>query len=378
MADSEDKAAQRERYRRMLQRHARSHDEERALRAHSKARKAGRRGQTRARPEDWDEEEAGSERIQRAPQARLEAARRELPPSPLELPADARPARVLEVHRGRLALRALDGARERLDVAPLAGAVVGDELWWQGAGPAARALALAPRRTWLARGEEHGEDVLAANVDVGLIVVALRRPGVRPGLVRRVALALAAGGVEALVVVNKLDLLAPEERARLPAEIAGWDLAPLELRCVSAATGEGLDALRERIAGRAAVAVGHSGVGKSSLVNALCPTADLATASGRAHDGKGRHTTSASSTWELADGTRLIDTPGVRAFATTAPSRAELERLFPDVAALAAGCRFADCAHAGEPGCTVAAALVRGDLAEARWRTWCELARESG
>ncbi|HVS19893.1 MAG TPA: ribosome small subunit-dependent GTPase A [Planctomycetota bacterium] len=377
MADSEDKAAQRERYRRMEAKHVRSHEEERVLRTHSKARKAARRPRSRTRPQAWDEEDAGFERIERAAQARLEGSRRELPPSPLELPADARRARVLEVHRARVVLRALDGARERLDAAPPAGVVVGDELWISGEGPAARVIHLAARRTWLARGAEHGEDVLAANVDVGLIVVALRRPGMRVGLVRRVALALAAGGIESLVVANKLDLLSDVERAQLDSEREGWDLAPLEVCCVSAATGEGLHDLRGRIAGRVAVAVGHSGVGKSSLVNALCPAAGLTIGPGREFDGKGRHTTSASSTWELADGTWLVDTPGVRAFATTSPSRAELGRLFPDVAALAECCRFADCGHAGEPGCAVGEALERGLLEARRWRAWRELAEES-
>lgn len=378
MADSEDKAAQRERYRRMLDKHGRTHDEERSLRAHSKARKAGRRERTRARAGEWDEEDAGFERIERAARARLDGARSGPPLSPLELPADARSARVLEVHRGRMVLRALEGDRERLDVPPLPGAVVGDELWFQGRAPAARALALAPRRTWLARGAEHGEDVLAANVDIGLVVVALRRPGVRTGLVRRVALSLAAGGVETLVVANKLDLLTAEERAGLEREREGWGLAPLEVRCVSASTGEGLAELRARIAGRVAVAVGHSGVGKSSLVNALCPDARLATRAGRAFDDKGRHTTSASSTWELDDGTRLIDTPGVRAFATTRPSRAELAGLFPDVALLARGCRFLDCGHGTEPGCAVAAALARGELDPARWGAWIDLTEGAG
>lgn len=375
MADSEDKAAQRERYRRMQAKHGRTHEEERALRAHAKARKAGRRERTRARPGDWDEDDAGVERIARAERASIAERRRELPASPLELPADARPARVLEVHRTRLALRALDGARERQDVRPTEGAVVGDELWFQGAGPTARALALAPRRTWLARGAQHGrDDVLAANVDVGLIVVALREPGVRPGLVRRVALALAAGGVQALLVANKLDILSPAERAGLAAERRGWDLAGIETVCVSAVSGEGLDDLRARLAGRVVVAVGHSGVGKSSLVNALHPLADLAVGAGREHDGKGRHTTSSSSTWEGPDGTILIDTPGVREFATTALSRAELAGLFPEVDALARRCRFRDCGHGSDAGCAVQAALQSGEFDARRWRDYLALA----
>lgn len=379
MADSEEKAAQRERYRRMQARHVRTHDEERALRAHSKARKAARPDRSRARPGEWDEDDAGVERIARAQRARLEFQRHELPLSPLELPADARTARVLEVHRSRLALRALDGERERLDVRPFPGAVVGDELWFQGQGETARAIGLAPRRTWLARGGGDGrDDVLAANVDVGLIVVALREPGVRPGLVQRVALALAAGGVEALLVANKLDLLTGAERAALDEERRGWKLPGLDVLCVSTVTGEGLEELRERLSGRVAVAVGHSGVGKSSLVNALHPGADLATGSGRERDGKGRHTTSSSSTWEGPAGTILIDTPGVREFATTAPSRAALAELFPEVVACTERCRFRDCRHAGDAGCAVRAALDAGELDGRRWRDFVALAGEDG
>jgi ribosome biogenesis GTPase len=124
--------------------------------------------------------------------------------------------------------------------------------------------------------------------------------------------------------------------------------------------------------------VGHSGVGKSSLVNALHPGADLAVGPGRERDGKGRHTTSSSSTWEGPDGTILIDTPGVREFATTALSRAGLAEQFPDVVELASRCRFRDCGHGGDAGCAVQAALESGELESRRWRDYLALRDEDG
>ena len=232
-------------------------------------------------------------------------------------------------------------------------------------------VSVSPRRSELARvdpDDPRRARVLAANVDVVVLVLAADRA--RTGLVDRLLAALAGSGAELAVCVNKQDLAHDQEalqRALAPHRDAG-----LAVVFASAVRGDGIDELRALLRGRAAAFVGHSGVGKSTLLNRLDPRNDRATGAVRDRDGRGRHTTSASSLTVLADGTRLIDTPGVRAFGLP-EGRDDASAAFPDVHDLAQGCRFRDCAHRHEPGCAVRAAAEHGALDPARYRAFLRL-----
>jgi ribosome biogenesis GTPase len=225
-------------------------------------------------------------------------------------------------------------------------------------------LAVLPRRTQLAklRAGGRGElQVVAANVDRLAIVTAVAEPPFRSGLVDRFVLAAYAGGLEPLLVVNKIDLLAG---AALPDEIAAYGEI-LPLFPVSARSGAGIAELRAALRGARTVLAGHSGVGKSSLMNALEPELRLATDELARH-GRGRHTTARSVWIRLAPGSIAIDTPGVREIASGPVGRELVERVYPDVERFAQHCRFRDCAHAAEPGCAVRAAVERGELRASR------------
>lgn len=245
------------------------------------------------------------------------------------------------------------------------GLAVGDEVAVETPAPEVwRVVARGERRSVLLRGDPSApgrERVLAANVDVGVIVVAAGGDRLRTGFVDRVWIALARGGVRALLALNKTDLCDDGAEARRALESARTTYAGagLEVLAVSALSGLGLDDLVRAIRGSTAVFVGQSGVGKSSLLNALDPGGARAVKGVRAGNGKGRHTTSASTLRELGGGTRVIDTPGVRAFALGCVDPGEVLVAFPDLARHGPDCAFTDCLHAGERGCAVARAAGR-------------------
>lgn len=215
-------------------------------------------------------------------------------------------------------------------------------------------LGLVPRRTQLLRRSPGGGiHVVAANLDL-LAVVAAVDPPARAGLVDRAAVAARAGGIEPILVLNKIDLPSGNDVLReAEARVAG----EFPVLAVSARSGAGLEALAACIArhGRAAF-VGSSGVGKSSLMNQLAGI-DLATRTLSQATGGGRHTTSVSTLHRLPTGGELVDTPGVREFGLVDVTPEDLARFFPGFCVVTDACRFRDCRHAEEPGCAIRAAV---------------------
>ncbi len=300
--------------------------------------------------------------------------------------APTTPALVLALARGAADVLA-EGVLVRADLdGPLAATqqtslAVGDRVRLRArAGAAPLVVAVEPRRTTLARPDPANparERVLAANVDVAVLVLAALEPKLRPALIDRLLVATARGGVEPAVCVNKLDLVTGErertaiERALLPYREIG-----IAVHVVSAATGAGIDPLRAALAGRTCVLVGHSGVGKSSLLNRLDPQGARRVGAVRASDGKGRHTTTGSTLVELPDGTRIIDTPGIRELGLGRLDAPALRRAFPELDEPATRCRFSDCAHTREPACAVRAAVEAGTIARTRYEAYLRLLEE--
>jgi ribosome biogenesis GTPase / thiamine phosphate phosphatase len=223
-----------------------------------------------------------------------------------------------------------------------------------------------PRRTQLARLRSFGRprpQVIAANVDRLAIVTSVASPPFRSGAVDRFLLAAHAGGLESILVVNKLDLLG--EHAELDEEIRAYE-GIVPSFAVSAAQGTGLSELRAALEHGVTVFAGHSGVGKSSLLNELEPELRLETGEISAKWDRGRHTTSRATYLRLANGAVVIDTPGVREIGTGPIDPDSLGAVYPDIALLAAGCRFRDCRHRAEPDCAVRRAVEEKRLRAAR------------
>ena len=301
--------------------------------------------------------------------------------------ATAVPARILSMHREAYGLATAEGERTgqlsgrlRHDAKSEADLpAVGD--WVAARLPpgegAAAILAVLPRRTRLARkvpGAETAEQVVAANVDVVLVVAGLDHD-YNPRRLERALVLAKGGGAEPVIVLNKADLLSPADLAARVAETHA--VAPgVTVVAVSAATGEGLGALAPSLRpGRTAALIGSSGVGKSTLVNRLLGEERQPTFPVREHDARGRHTTTRRELLRLPGGALLIDTPGLRELQLWAAPDA-LEGAFSEVDALAASCRFTDCKHDGEPGCAVAEAAALGVLDAGRLASYHKLQKE--
>lgn len=216
-------------------------------------------------------------------------------------------------------------------------------------------------------GRQAPVQVIAANLDLILVVAALTDPPFRAGLVDRFFVAAAAQGIEAGLVLNKVDL--PGDRG----VAQPWRRAGHTVFETSAETGEGVDALRDTMAHQITLLVGHSGVGKSSLLNAIDPALRLGVGRVAAHHGRGRHTTTRVSLLELHVGGYVVDTPGIRELALAEVSPAELARLYPGFGELPHHCRFSNCRHRDEPDCAVRAATEAGELDPERRDTYLRI-----
>jgi len=235
---------------------------------------------------------------------------------------------------------------------------------------------VAPRRSRLVRARVAGKDqragkteaqVVAANVDRLIVVASLDEPPFRAGLVDRYVVAARSEGLEPIVCLNKVDL--PGERAvAAPYRACGLDVIE-----TSTVTGEGVEELARRMGDGISLLVGHSGVGKSSLLNAVSPDLDLETGEVTDYHGRGRHTTTRTTLLRLDRGGWVVDSPGTREFGLHGVEPAWAARLFPGFEGLADACRYGDCLHRDEPDCAVVAALQEGALDDERYLGYLRL-----
>ena len=235
---------------------------------------------------------------------------------------------------------------------------------------------ILPRRSRLARrnpGGAHGERIIAANVDQVLVVFAAANPEPHPRMLDRFLVIAEANGLAARVVINKVELVG---EAVVRARFADYERAGYPVHYTSVKQQIGLEPLRATVQGRSSALSGPSGVGKSSLMNALFPGLDLRTQEISESVNKGRHTTVGAYLHPIPDGGYLVDTPGLREGGMWGREPEQLDACWPEFRPLLEGCRFADCTHSVEPECAVRAAVEEGRVSRERYESYVKLREE--
>ncbi len=256
--------------------------------------------------------------------------------------------------------------------ANLASLVTGDQVVFQTTDDAGIVIACEPRRNVLERPDSRGVvKAMAANIDQLVIVTALE-PALQPELLDRYLVATEVAGIPPLIVINKIDLLQDSEVSRSFLASIKNLYEVIGYAVVEATTREagGLDALSEHLIDKSSVFIGQSGVGKSSLVQALLPNEQVRVGHLHQQTRLGRHTTSTARFYAYAQGGSIIDSPGIRDFGLEQISRTDVEQGFIDIRKFSDNCRFRDCRHRQEPGCAVADAVQKGKLSRRRLKSF--------
>ena len=215
--------------------------------------------------------------------------------------------------------------------------------------------------------------ILAANIDLALLVVTIARPDTSTTFIDRFLASAEAYRVPVCIAFNKTDDLNEEEQATLDYWEQIYSSIGYPCHRISALRGEGTDALAAQLKGRTTLLAGHSGVGKSTLLNLLIPDAHARTAHISDAHGTGMHTTTFSELFELPEGGALIDIPGIKGFGTFNMEPEEVAHYFRDIFAISADCRFNNCTHTHEPGCAVLATLENHELAPSRYASYLSM-----
>lgn len=256
---------------------------------------------------------------------------------------------------------------------------VGDEVWLEPENDAedtAMITEIYERRNYITRqspSHKMHHHIIAANVDQSLMFATLRDPRTSQGFIDRFLVTCEAYHVPAIIVFNKADLYRKKEDDKYAELHAVYTDIGYKVLRISVEKNEGLEDAKQLLLGKTTLMSGHSGVGKSSFINRLFPHLHLKTQDVSGWSGKGMHTTTFAEMFDLVDGGRLIDTPGMREFGIVDISRQELSHYFPEMRDRLNDCQFNNCLHLNEPGCAIKKALAEGLIHEERYFSYLNI-----
>ena len=218
---------------------------------------------------------------------------------------------------------------------------------------------------------KHQHHIVAANLDQSLPIATLREPRTSQGFIDRFLVACEMYHVAAVIVFNKSDLYKAKDMEKYEEWKAMYEAIGYKVILVSAEKNEGLEQFGQVLKDKTTLLSGHSGVGKSSLLNTMFPGMNRKTQDVSGWSGKGQHTTTFAEMFDLSFGGRIIDTPGMREFGLVDISKAELSHYFPEMRDRLNDCQFNNCLHMNEPGCAIKEAVVNGVIHEDRYISYC-------
>jgi ribosome biogenesis GTPase / thiamine phosphate phosphatase len=216
----------------------------------------------------------------------------------------------------------------------------------------------------------HQKHIVAANMDLALLVATIKEPRTSNGFIDRFLITAEAYHIPAVIVFNKADLLKGKYEEEWLERKAIYEDIGYPTFTATAIKGDGLDALSALLKDKTTLFSGHSGVGKSTLINYFIPDKNLRVQEVSGWSGKGQHTTTFAEMFDLPGGGRIIDTPGVKEFGIVDMEREELSHYFPEMKARIQDCRFNNCIHINEPGCAVKAAVEAGEISMERFESY--------
>jgi ribosome biogenesis GTPase len=238
---------------------------------------------------------------------------------------------------------------------------------------------ILPRKNYIVRQsprQKHALHLLASNIDQAVLVTTIIKPELKPGFIDRFLLMTEPFDLPVSIVINKMDLFSEEEQEKFEGLKQIYESIGYDVLGVSALSGQEIDELHQRLKNKLSLISGQSGVGKTSILNAIQPDLGLKTQELSDYSGKGLHTTTFAEMFELKEGGQIIDTPGIKNLSFNHLSVQDVAHNFREFFELSHDCKFSDCTHRNEPGCAVKEALEKGEVFELRYQNYLQILDE--